>query len=348
MWKIEDNTNPGVGEFYNIEMILVDEETGKFITTTYIAEIDVTLGWYKNVCKVCSAKCEKKKDQKWYCSKEYCSASEEGSIERETRFKVKFYIHDDNGNQAEVIMNDKLIRKKIKITSLECIESFKQEGDMHGIPKELISFLEKEYVLKLEVHRRVWDKTWRLLSDDILHRQRRILNNQDAVLKNKGGVFFVYGYGGTGKTFIWRTVCAAFRCKGDIVLLVASSGIAATLIPGGKTAHSRFGIPLSVTENSTCPRIKPGSDLTELLRMAKLIIWDEAPMTHKHSFKALDRSLKDVMRVVDERNVDEPFGGKVVVFGGIFVKFYQLCLKEAEHILCMLLFVHLIYGLHAR
>ncbi|KAH9620971.1 hypothetical protein KSS87_023892 [Heliosperma pusillum] len=254
----------------------------------------------------------------------------------------------------------------------------------------------------LSMPSRVWDKTWRLLSDDILHRQRRILNNQglqltdeelqnytlldienflqingsslnrfegmplpdisatshhrnnlvmdelsydrqslreehdnnlaimtdeqrmvyneivDAVLKNKGGVFFVYGYGGTGKTFIWRTLCAAFRCKGDIVLPVASSGIAATLIPGGRTAHSRFGIPLSVTENSTCPRIKPGSDLTELLRMAKLIIWDEAPMTHKHSFEALDRSLKDVMRVVDERNADEPFGGKVVVFGGDF------------------------------
>ncbi|KAH9612698.1 hypothetical protein KSS87_022362, partial [Heliosperma pusillum] len=26
MWKIEDNTNSGVGEFYNIEMILIDEE----------------------------------------------------------------------------------------------------------------------------------------------------------------------------------------------------------------------------------------------------------------------------------------------------------------------------------
>ncbi|KAH9605570.1 hypothetical protein KSS87_016782 [Heliosperma pusillum] len=181
----------------------------------------------------------------------------------------------------------------------------------------------------LSMPSRVWDKTWRLLSDDILHRQRRILNNQDeqrlvyneivdAVLKNKGGVFFVYGYGGTGKTFIWRTLCAAFRCKGDIVLPVASSGIAATLIPGGRTAHSRFGIPLSVTENSTCPRIKPGSDLTELLRMAKLIIWEEAPMTHKHSFEALNRSPKYVMRVVDERNEDEPFGGKVVVFGGDF------------------------------
>ncbi|XP_074314966.1 uncharacterized protein LOC141651143 [Silene latifolia] len=86
---------------------------------------------------------------------------------------------------------------------------------------------------------------------------------------------------------------------------VASSGIAATLIPGGVTAHSRLSIPLNVNEDSTCSRIKPGGDLTELLIRAKLIIWDDAPMTHKHSFEAVDKSLKDVMRVVmNERNAD--------------------------------------------
>ncbi|XP_074299577.1 uncharacterized protein LOC141630707 [Silene latifolia] len=41
-------------------------------------------------------------------------------------------------------------------------------------------------------------------------------------------------------------------------------------------------------------------------------------MTHKHGFEAVDRSLKDVMRVVDARNTTLPFGGKVVVFGGDF------------------------------
>ncbi|XP_074321442.1 uncharacterized protein LOC141657951 [Silene latifolia] len=94
----------------------------------------------------------------------------------------------------------------------------------------------------------------------------------DAVRNNRGGVFFVYGYGGTGKTFIWRTLCASLRSRGQIVLTVASSGIAATLLPGGITAHSRLSIPLNVVENSTCSRIKPGSDLAELLIRTKLII----------------------------------------------------------------------------
>ncbi|KAH9615549.1 hypothetical protein KSS87_013946 [Heliosperma pusillum] len=140
----------------------------------------------------------------------------------------------------------------------------------------------------------------------------------EAVGSGKGGVFFVYGYGGTGKTFIWRTLCAALRSTGDIVLPVASSGIAAILLPSGRTTHSRFGIPINVGESFTCSRIKPGTDLSELLIKTKLIIWDEAPMTHKHCFEALDRSLRDIMRFSDNVDHDQPFGGKVVVFGGDF------------------------------
>lgn len=76
-----------------------------------------------------------------------------------------------------------------------------------------------------------------------------------------GGVFFVYGYGGTGKTFIWRSLSAALRSRGDIVLNVASSGIASLLLPGGRTAHSRFAIPINIDEDSTCA-IKQGTSFT--------------------------------------------------------------------------------------
>ncbi|XP_072088230.1 uncharacterized protein [Arachis hypogaea] len=94
---------------------------------------------------------------------------------------------------------------------------------------------------------------------------------------NKGGFFFVYGHGGTGKTFIWNFISTEIRSRGDIVLKVASSGIASLLLPNGRTAHSRFKIPLNITENSVC-NIKPGSPQAMLMLKAKLIIWDEAPM----------------------------------------------------------------------
>jgi ATP-dependent DNA helicase PIF1 len=61
----------------------------------------------------------------------------------------------------------------------------------------------------------------------------------------------LYGYGRTSKMFIWRAMAAAIRSRGEIVLTVASSGIAALLIPGGRTTHSSFGIPIMIDECST-------------------------------------------------------------------------------------------------
>ncbi|GJZ47341.1 uncharacterized protein Tco_0601173 [Tanacetum coccineum] len=101
----------------------------------------------------------------------------------------------------------------------------------------------------------------------------------DYVDKNKGGMFFVYRYGGTGKTYLYKTISAACHSHGGIVLNVALSGIAALLLEGGRTAHSRFGIPINVVEDSMC-NISADSELAELLRMTKLIIWDEAPMVN--------------------------------------------------------------------
>ena len=135
--------------------------------------------------------------------------------------------------------------------------------------------------------------------------------------EGRPGLFFLYGYGGTGKTFIWRAMCAALRSQGEIVLAVASSGIVALLIPGGRTAHSRFCIPFSVDGCSTCT-IEPDSPLAILIATAKLIIWDEAPMMHIHCFEAVDCSFRDILKAVDVRNKHIPFGGKVVVFGGDF------------------------------
>ncbi|XP_019151929.1 PREDICTED: uncharacterized protein LOC109148648 [Ipomoea nil] len=139
---------------------------------------------------------------------------------------------------------------------------------------------------------------------------------QDAE-NNLGGLFFVYGYVGTGKTFLWRALSSALRSKGDIVLNVASSGIASLLLPGGRTAHSRFSIPIAVNEDSTC-NISQSSPLAQLIMQSKLIIWDEAPMMHKFCFEALDCTMRDIMRAKNPKSLDMTFGGKTVVLGGDF------------------------------
>ena len=98
-------------------------------------------------------------------------------------------------------------------------------------------------------------------------------------------MFFLYGYGGTGKTFMWKTLAYALCLIGDIVLTVASSGIALLLLPNGRTAYLKFVIPMPTLENSTC-NIHQGTEQAELLKATKLVICDEAPMAHKYYFAA--------------------------------------------------------------
>jgi ATP-dependent DNA helicase PIF1 len=138
-----------------------------------------------------------------------------------------------------------------------------------------------------------------------------------SVVGGSGGLFFVYGYGGTGKTFLCKTLSAGLRSQKFIVLNVASSGIASLLFPKGRTAHSMFSIPLVIHEASSC-NIDKQSPRGKLLLHTKLIIWDEAPMMNRFCFEALDRTLRDIMSSQDENNKDKPFGGKVVVLGGDF------------------------------
>ncbi|KAF7809101.1 uncharacterized protein G2W53_035844 [Senna tora] len=139
----------------------------------------------------------------------------------------------------------------------------------------------------------------------------------NCVSGNNSSIFFLNGYGGTGKTYIWKALSSAIRARGEIVLNVASSGIASVLLPGGRTAHSQFNIPLQVTDESTC-NIKQGSPLSELIRRTKLIIWDEAPMVKKQCFEAVDRTFRDLLRFDNSNSLEIPFGGKIVVFGGDF------------------------------
>ncbi|XP_058747934.1 uncharacterized protein LOC131620787 [Vicia villosa] len=155
------------------------------------------------------------------------------------------------------------------------------------------------------------------LYSSLTDEQRNIFHEiMDAVEKQRGGVFFLYGYGGTGKTFMWNTLSVALRSKKKIVLPVASSGIASLLLPGGRTAHSRFKIPVPTLKNSIC-NINKKDDLAELLKVTDLIIWDEAPMANKFCFESLDKSLKDIMSGMPNAS-QKIFGGKVVVFGGDF------------------------------
>jgi hypothetical protein len=74
----------------------------------------------------------------------------------------------------------------------------------------------------------------------------------NSVINNEGKTFFVYGYRGSSTIFLWTTLLNFIRSKGKVALAIASSGIAALLLPGGRTPHSRFKIPLDIKQNLIC------------------------------------------------------------------------------------------------
>ncbi|XP_074352578.1 uncharacterized protein LOC141691719 [Apium graveolens] len=143
----------------------------------------------------------------------------------------------------------------------------------------------------------------------------------DAILHSiqhdEGKLFFISSHGGTGKIFLWNTIASKLRSKSLIVLPVATSGLASVLLPNGRTTHSRFHIPLDITAESIC-EIKHGTQLAKPIQKTSLIIWDEAPMTHKYCFEALDKTLRDLMSIRYDNSRARPFGGLTVVCGGDF------------------------------
>lgn len=101
------------------------------------------------------------------------------------------------------------------------------------------------------------------------------------------------------------------RGNGGKCLPVAITGIAADLMDGGRTAHSRFGLPVPLL-NGSVSRITGQSKEAELFRQVDLIIWDEASMAPKYSYDAVDKLFQDLMKN------KLPFGGKTIVLCGDF------------------------------
>jgi hypothetical protein len=124
-------------------------------------------------------------------------------------------------------------------------------------------------------------------------------------------IFFIDAPGGTGKTFVFNTLLSKLRSQGKVAVAAASSGVAALLLVGGNTAHRKFKIPIKLEQTSFC-NFTEISKTWGMLKLAAIIIWDEAPMMSRYAMEALDRTLRKLIH----NNL--PFGGKIVVFGGDF------------------------------
>ncbi|XP_014767446.1 uncharacterized protein LOC106867169 [Octopus bimaculoides] len=159
------------------------------------------------------------------------------------------------------------------------------------------------------------------LSNYIAENKHKLLPDQlqayttiiNSVRQRDGRIFFLDAPGGTGKTFITKILLAEVRQHQDIAVAVDSSGIAATLLPGGRTVHSTFKLHLNLaaSEMPSCS-ITKSSDQGQVLKRCYLNAWDECTMAHKRALEALDRALKDI------RDCHAPMGGVTLLLSGDF------------------------------
>ncbi|KAL8587419.1 hypothetical protein ACOMHN_062152 [Nucella lapillus] len=77
---------------------------------------------------------------------------------------------------------------------------------------------------------------------------------------------------------------AKMRSEGKIAVAVATSCIAATLLPGGRTAHSTVKLPLKINpEDTPVCNISKGTGTSAVLKECQLIVWDESTMAHSNA-----------------------------------------------------------------
>nr|CDJ83291.1 Protein of unknown function DUF889 domain containing protein [Haemonchus contortus] len=135
-----------------------------------------------------------------------------------------------------------------------------------------------------------------------------ILQTIDA--RHVGRHFFIDGPGGSGKTFLYTALYHTLLGKGKNVICVAWTGIAANLLPRGRTASSTF--KLNIHDGCKTSTMTRESTEARALHDVSVIFWDEISMVPKWTLEAVDLLLRDIMQN------DSPFGGKIMIVGGDF------------------------------
>lgn len=197
-------------------------------------------------------------DDEWYnCLQEACSLQMPSQLRRLFAYICLFceikkpeilwntfkdYFLEDYFHKSKYSYEDSL---NLALNDIENVFSY------HG--KKCVDFLlptphiitDTIVVINDDVHETLYaamNEEQKLIIDDIVER----------IVSKRGGLIFINGAGGTGKTFLYKYLCYYLKSKNEIVLPVAWTGIAATLLPNGTTAHYIFKFPVPLLNDSVC------------------------------------------------------------------------------------------------
>ena len=212
----------------------------------------------------------------------------DGILHQVQRLKLDIPVElsENIQNDALIILEDKVRHlggKELRVYGLPA-----PVRQQHGLAQEV--FRETSY--NIHQLRTFLSQNEPMFQPEQRHAYQSIIG---VISQQRGGLFFLDAPGGTGKTDLINLLLANVRQNKSIALAVASSGIAATLLTGGRTAHSTFKLPFNlVRKESLLCNISIGSALAKVLRQTRLIVWDECTMSHRGALEAVDRSLRDI------------------------------------------------------
>nr|CAD2195894.1 unnamed protein product [Meloidogyne enterolobii] len=173
---------------------------------------------------------------------------------------------------------------------------------------DLINFDENEFYDPKEEY---------ILAQNLIYKmneeQKEIIEKINNILKETDNkkCIFIDGPGGTGKSYVLKTLYHLARSFKKNICNMAYSGIAATQLQKGRTLHNRFKLPLNIKKTSTSG-IEIKSKEAEEIKNTDIFVWDEAPMASRFTLDIIDKKLKEIM------NNQMPFGGKIFVLSGDF------------------------------
>ncbi|TKR96847.1 hypothetical protein L596_010806 [Steinernema carpocapsae] len=233
------------------------------------------------------------------------------SRRRRALIRIAYYLQEYNVTLYEVGFD---VPRDFSIA--EHIEDLQRQDDEEE--QQMLTVLENGVP-----RRRTWQEVAKTERAKLNHDQtavfERIADAIDNPLNADGSrkqtLFFVTGQGGTGKTFLFNSLISHIRSSNKTYLGTASTGIAALLLRGGRTAHSTFRIANDLTEENT-PTINFESRYAEAIRNASMILIDEVSMMNKTVLHYIEKVIKSVHLEPELR--DLPFAGKVIILSGDF------------------------------
>ncbi|XP_059486735.1 uncharacterized protein LOC132203177 isoform X2 [Neocloeon triangulifer] len=229
------------------------------------------------------------------------------------------------GLQAEDVRN-RLLRyfaRKLKLNNAQLDVSLFQGVDLEG-DADVLEFDEAAQADALPTDAELIATT-SLLNEQQSRVVQTLVRAVDVYKSGVGRVdslYFVEGPAGTGKTFTYKVLYDTLVKSGKKVLCMSFTGVAASLLPCGRTLHSALGLPVPLDAKSES-RLEPHMDSYKALKDADLLIIDEVSMGPVHAYNIAN---KLVRRAKNCKEFDDPeFGGVPVLFGGDFRQLAPIC-----------------------